>query len=106
MGIAKSENSKENYKNLINSPISDIEESNKRQSNNSHSSSEENVNVKERASIFGPRKFSETKVRTVSAPSPAKLGTEGTTSTNVTKQNKFNSQSSNQTSPSKIKNMA
>merc|ERR1719461_374987 len=64
--ISKSENSKENFKNLINSPISDMEDLNKRQS--SHSSSEENVNVKERASIFGPRKFSETKVRTVSAP--------------------------------------
>ena len=106
--IAKSENSKENYKNLINSPISDIEESNKRQSNSSHGSSEENVNVKERASIFGPRKFSETKVRTVSAPAPAKSGPEGATinNMNVAKQNKFNSQSSNQTSPSKIKNMA
>jgi len=104
--ISKSENSKENFKNLINSPISDMEESNKRQS--SHSSSEENVNVKERASIFGPRKFSETKVRTVSAPVATKSGTEGATITNmnVSKQNKYNSQSSNQTSPSKIKNMA
>merc|ERR1719471_1495417 len=104
--ISKSENSKENFENLINSPISDMEESNKRQS--SHSSSEENVNVKERASIFGPRKFSETKVRTVSAPVATKSGTEGTTITNmnVSKQNKYNSQSSNQTSPSKIKNMA
>ena len=104
--ISKSENSKENFKNLINSPINDMDESNKRQS--SHSSSEENVNVKERASIFGPRKFSETKVRTVSAPVATKSGTEGSTITNmnVSKQNKYNSQSSNQTSPSKIKNMA
>jgi len=63
---------------------------------NSAGQIEDNVNVKERASIFGPRKFSESKVRMVSAH-PEKIGSES--------QRKF-SGSNNPTSPSKIKNMA
>jgi len=55
---------------------------------------EENVNVKERASIFGPRKFSESKMRTVTAMSSESM-----------KQPKFPG-NNNPTSPSKIKNMA
>jgi len=65
---------------------------------NSADQIEDNVNVKERASIFGPRKFSESKVRMVSAHSE-KIGSESV------KQQKF-SGSNNPTSPSKIKNMA
>lgn len=59
---------------------------------------EDNVNVKERASIFGPRKFSESKVRMVSA-NQDKIGSDSA------KQQKF-SGGINPTSPSKIKNMA
>ena len=62
---------------------------------------EEIVNVKERASIFGPRKFSESKVRTVSAPvAEAKSFNNKTSSANI------NITNLSQTSPSKIKNMA
>jgi len=62
---------------------------------------EDNVNVKERASIFGPRKFSESKVRTVSAPV-----TESKSFINKTSSANINMTSNRQTSPSKIKNMA
>lgn len=59
---------------------------------------EDNVNVKERASIFGQRKISESKVRMVSAQPEKIVGDM------VTKQKL--SVSNNPTSPSKIKNMA
>merc|ERR1712013_512360 len=65
---------------------------------NSGGQIEDNVNVKERASIFGQRKISESKVRMISAQ-PEKL-----VSDSVTKQKL--SVSNNPTSPSKIKNMA
>ena len=59
----------------------------------------ESVNVRERASIFGPRKFSETKVRTVSAPlSSARPVPVPRASKQL--------QSQTMTSPSKIRNMA
>ena len=62
---------------------------------------EEIVNVKERASIFGPRKFSESRVRTVAAPvAEAKSFNNKTSSANI------NITNHSQTSPSKIKNMA
>jgi len=61
---------------------------------NSAGQIEDNVNVKERASIFGPRKFSESKVRMVSANSGSDAAKQ-----------KF-SGGNNPTSPSKIKNMA
>ena len=64
-------------------------------------SAEDNVNVKERASIFGPRKFSESKVRTVSAPV-----TESKSFNNKTSSANLNIASHRQTSPNKIKNMA
>ena len=59
----------------------------------------ESVNVRERASIFGPRKFSETKVRTVSAPVPMARPVP------VPRASK-QLQSQSMTSPSKIRNMA
>ena len=69
-------------------------------SDSSESSPEsESVNVRERASIFGPRKFSETKVRTVSAPVPVARPVP------VPRASK-QLQSQSMTSPSKIRNMA
>ena len=69
-------------------------------SDSSESSPEsESVNVRERASIFGPRKFSETKVRTVSAPIPLARPVP------VPRASK-QLQSQSMTSPSKIRNMA
>jgi len=65
---------------------------------NSAGQIEDNVNVRERASIFGPRKVSESKVRMVSAH-PDKIAHDSA------KQQKF-SGGINPTSPSKIKNMA
>ena len=59
---------------------------------------EDNVNVKERASIFGPRKVSETKVRTVSAPVSTNQKSSSQRSDSVKKLSV--------SSPSKIKNMA
>lgn len=83
---------------------------NKSGDNNSHShrgspsppaQTEEIVNVRERASIFGPRKFSESKVRTVPAPvTESKSFNNKTSSASITITNH------SQTSPSKIKNMA
>ena len=69
--------------------------------NSSPDSQEDNVNVRERASIFGPRKFSETRVRTVAAP-------VSESSNSGVKKHSFSGTVSgqNQTSPSKIKNMA
>ena len=61
---------------------------------------EEIVNVRERASIFGPRKFSESKVRTVPAPVSESKSFNNKTSANI------NITNHSQTSPSKIKNMA
>ena len=60
----------------------------------------ESVNVRERASIFGPRKFTETKVRTVSAPVAARP-----VPVPVPRASK-QLQSQSMTSPSKIRNMA
>ena len=81
---------------------------NKSGDNNSHRGSpsppaqtEEIVNVRERASIFGPRKFSESKVRTVPAPI-----TESKSFNNKTSSANINITNHSQTSPSKIKNMA
>lgn len=59
----------------------------------------ESVNVRERASIFGPRKFTETKVRTVSAPVAVARPVP------VPRASK-QLQSQSMTSPSKIRNMA
>jgi len=65
--------------------------------NNPSDDIEDNVNVRERASIFGPRKCSEVKVRTVSSVSQPE--------TKELKMRKISS-ANNPTSPSKIKNMA
>ena len=98
--ISESNSLKENnLKNLAKSP--QLEE-------DGSSSPEENVNVRERASIFGPRKFTETKMRTVSAPVTSKPSA-AEVSKMLGKQNRHSSQSypgQNQTSPSKIRNMA
>ena len=92
-----------NVKNLIMPTNIDLVDPKPRQSmnNSSPDSQEDNVNVRERASIFGPRKFSETRVRTVAAP-------VSESSNSGVKKHSFSGTVSgqNQTSPSKIKNMA
>lgn len=60
---------------------------------------EDNVNVRERATIFGPRKVAESKMRTVSVSATMASVTP------VSKTRKF-SEGHNPTSPSKIRNMA
>ena len=75
--------------------------SNNRGSPSPPAQTEEIVNVRERASIFGPRKFSESKVRTVPAPI-----TESKSFNNKTSSANINITNHSQTSPSKIKNMA
>ena len=83
---ASSEREK-NEKNLVRSDSSDT------------SPESESVNVRERASIFGPRKFSETKVRTVAAPV-----TRPEPRPRASKQ--LQPSPGSMTSPSKIRNMA
>jgi len=62
---------------------------------------EDNVNVRERATIFGPRKVTESKMRTVS------VSASMASVTPVSKARKFSEgHANNPTSPSKIRNMA
>ena len=75
---------------------------------NNDCEADDSVNVRERASMFGPRKFTESKVRTVSAPSAPqlsqlKLGSESPAPVS----RKYSSQHSHPSpSPSKIRSMA